>query len=140
MISKFLQILGLQPRIFKSFSRSLEQFFLTVGQINFGNKIPVSFISHYYLQTFFMKTIFFRFYLGASNLMRNFLIYLVNLNFTAHFLNTNASWGQKTCEQDKNYLTKIMHSSNQCKFGKIQIQSSWTVFFAPKFEDLTNIF
>ena len=26
--------------IFKSFSRSLEQFFLTVGQNNFGNKIP----------------------------------------------------------------------------------------------------
>ena len=26
---------------FKSFSRLLEQFFLTVGQINFGNKIPV---------------------------------------------------------------------------------------------------
>ena len=25
---------------FQSFSRSLEQFFLTVGQINFGNKIP----------------------------------------------------------------------------------------------------
>ena len=25
---------------FKSFSRSLEQFFLTVGQDNFGNKIP----------------------------------------------------------------------------------------------------
>ena len=26
---------------FKSCSRSLEQFFLTVGQNNFGNKIPV---------------------------------------------------------------------------------------------------
>ena len=26
---------------FKSFSRSLEQFFLTVGQNNFGNKIPL---------------------------------------------------------------------------------------------------
>ena len=26
---------------FKSFSRSLEQFFLTVGQNNFGNKIPI---------------------------------------------------------------------------------------------------
>ena len=37
VISKNLQILGLQPR---SFSRSLEQFFLTVGQNNFGNKIP----------------------------------------------------------------------------------------------------
>ena len=29
---------------FKSFSRSLEQFFLTVGQNNFGNKIPNLFI------------------------------------------------------------------------------------------------
>jgi hypothetical protein len=27
---------------FKSFSRSLEQFFLTVGQNNFGNKIPLT--------------------------------------------------------------------------------------------------
>jgi hypothetical protein len=32
VISKFLQILGLQPRISKVF--------LTVGQNNFGNKIP----------------------------------------------------------------------------------------------------
>ena len=32
MISKILQILGLQPRI--------SNFFLTVGQNNFGNKIP----------------------------------------------------------------------------------------------------
>ena len=46
MISKFLQILGLQPRIsFKSFSRSLEQFFLTVGQKNFGNKRPYGYES-----------------------------------------------------------------------------------------------
>jgi hypothetical protein len=37
-------VLGLQPRI--SFSRSLEQFFLTVGMNNFGNKIP-NFILHY---------------------------------------------------------------------------------------------
>ena len=40
MISKFLQILGLQPRI--SFSQTLEQFFLTVCQNNFNNKIPLS--------------------------------------------------------------------------------------------------
>ena len=39
MISKFLQLLGLQPRISKDF-QSLEQFFLTVGQNDFGNKIP----------------------------------------------------------------------------------------------------
>ena len=39
VISKFLQILGLQPRI--SFSQTLEQFFLTVCQNNFGNKIPL---------------------------------------------------------------------------------------------------
>ena len=31
VISKILQIIGLQPRISKVFSRSLEQFFLTVG-------------------------------------------------------------------------------------------------------------
>ena len=39
-VRKFLQILGLQPRISKVFSQSVEQFFLTVGQNNFGNKIP----------------------------------------------------------------------------------------------------
>ena len=38
---------------FKSFSRSLEQFFLTVGQNNFGNKIPFfhmwgKFSTHFY--------------------------------------------------------------------------------------------
>ena len=36
---KILQILGLQPRISKVF-QSLQQFFLTVGQNNFGSKIP----------------------------------------------------------------------------------------------------
>ena len=41
MISKKLQILGLQPRILKVLSQSLEQFFLAVGQNNFGNKIPL---------------------------------------------------------------------------------------------------
>ena len=38
-ISKFLKILGLKPRIWIFFSRSLKQFFLTVGQNNFVNKI-----------------------------------------------------------------------------------------------------
>ena len=37
MISKNLQIFGLQPQI----SQSLEHFFLPVGQTNFGNKIPI---------------------------------------------------------------------------------------------------
>ena len=42
MISKFSQIRGLQPQFCKSFSRSLlEQFFLTVCQNNFANKILV---------------------------------------------------------------------------------------------------
>ena len=40
VISKILQILRLQPRISKRFSRSPEQFFLTEGQNNFDNKIP----------------------------------------------------------------------------------------------------
>ena len=35
---------------FKSFSRSLDQFFLTVGQNNFGNKIPVFKLSLRYLK------------------------------------------------------------------------------------------
>ena len=42
VISKFLQIRGIQPRISKNFLHHyLEQFFLTVGQNNFGNKIPI---------------------------------------------------------------------------------------------------
>ena len=40
-MSKFLQTLGLQPRVSLSFSRSLEQFFLTVGHNDFGNKPPI---------------------------------------------------------------------------------------------------
>ena len=36
---------------FKSFSQSLEQFFLTVGQNNFGNKIPLSLFALLYKQS-----------------------------------------------------------------------------------------
>ena len=43
MISKKFEIRGWRPRIW-NFSRSLEQFFLTVGQNNFGNKIPIFFL------------------------------------------------------------------------------------------------
>ena len=39
VISKFLQIRG-WSREFQKFFRSLEHFFLTVGQKNFGSKIP----------------------------------------------------------------------------------------------------
>ena len=38
-LNSFLQFLSLQSRISKILSQSLEQFFLTVGQDNFGNKI-----------------------------------------------------------------------------------------------------
>ena len=41
MISKILQILGLQPRISNVFFNHYNIFFLTVGQNNFGNKIPI---------------------------------------------------------------------------------------------------
>ena len=40
MILKFLQILNLQPRISNVFLNHKKNFFLTVGQNNFGNKIP----------------------------------------------------------------------------------------------------
>ena len=42
MISKCLKILGLQPQISKVFLYHSNNFFLTVGQNNFGNKIPLS--------------------------------------------------------------------------------------------------
>ena len=52
MISKILQILGLQPQISKVFSLSQEQSFLTVGQNNFGNKIPfMNFEKRYLIQS-----------------------------------------------------------------------------------------
>ena len=38
---KIFENSGPSAENFKSFSRSLEHFFLTVGQNNFGNKIPV---------------------------------------------------------------------------------------------------
>ena len=40
-ITKNLQIFGLQPWILNFFSQSIEQFFLTKDQNNFGNKIPI---------------------------------------------------------------------------------------------------
>ena len=43
MISKILKIPGLQPQISNVFPLSLEHFFLSVGQNNFGNKIPFIF-------------------------------------------------------------------------------------------------
>ena len=42
VISKILQVLSAFSLEFIFFSLSLEQFFLTVGQNNFGNKIPKS--------------------------------------------------------------------------------------------------
>ena len=52
MISKILQIL-------KSFSRSLEHFFLTVRQNNFGNKIPLILRKHIFSGTFGWSKTFF---------------------------------------------------------------------------------
>ena len=47
--------------VLKSFSRSLEQFFLTVGQNNFGNKIPfpliLTFLFGFICSFFFQGTI-----------------------------------------------------------------------------------
>ena len=53
MISKFLQILGLQPRISKDFlNQSKEQIFFTVGQNNFGNKIPKGWTKYFFFDIF----------------------------------------------------------------------------------------
>ena len=46
VISNILQIQGRRLRICKTFSRSLEQFFLTEGQNNLRNKILVPFLSY----------------------------------------------------------------------------------------------
>ena len=37
-----VQVISKILKFFKSFSQTLEQFFLTVGQNNFGKKIPYS--------------------------------------------------------------------------------------------------
>ena len=42
------QIVLVISKPLQSFSRSLEQFFLTVGQNNFGNKIPLQNFYHFY--------------------------------------------------------------------------------------------
>ena len=55
---------------FKNFSRSLEQFFLTVGQNNFGNKIPLPFqkLSWFFWKWFSFKNIgFFHSSISKSN-------------------------------------------------------------------------
>ena len=58
MFSKNLQILDLQPQI----SLSLEQLFVTVGQNNFGNKIPLVcsyiLVSHYLISSKSIGTLF----------------------------------------------------------------------------------
>ena len=41
VISKFFQIMGLQPLISKVFLDEYNNFFLTLGQNNFGNKISL---------------------------------------------------------------------------------------------------
>ena len=40
---------------FKSFSRSLEQFFLTAGQNNFGNKIPILYLANFFYKWSFLN-------------------------------------------------------------------------------------
>ena len=51
---------------FKSFSRSLEHFFLTVGQNNFGNKIP--FKVHSFLKLSFAQLLLDTFQLTSASL------------------------------------------------------------------------
>ena len=56
-MSKPWQIFSLQPLILRCFSRSLEQFFLTVGQNNYRNKIPLS--GHFWPRTCYIWRCFF---------------------------------------------------------------------------------
>ena len=52
MISRFFENSRPSASNFKSFSRSLDQFFLTVGQNNFGNKIPMFVFNHFWIFCF----------------------------------------------------------------------------------------
>ena len=72
MISNILQILGLQSRI----SQSLKQFFLPVGQNNFGNKIP-----------FLISSTF----ITATNGWTEFNWFHFNKDLT-HWFNFDSSW------------------------------------------------
>ena len=77
MISKSLQILGLQPRISKVFSRSLEQFVLKVGQNNFGNKIPLIQINQYKEKSHFQMELFCHF--KSFAIKKKLLLYLCDI-------------------------------------------------------------
>ena len=61
---------------FKTFSRSLEQFFLTVGQNNFSNKIPISLFTTHNNLFFLLFTI-----LAKSH----FLVFLVSCIVSSFF-------------------------------------------------------
>ena len=49
-LSLFEQIVLVISKFLEIFSRSLEHFFLTVGQNNFGNKIPFTDVVNWFLQ------------------------------------------------------------------------------------------
>ena len=127
-----MQLLSLQPRISNVFSRWLEHFFLTVGQNNFGNKIPfflqtISFLltcrinrksctEHYkevYNRTFLCvllgkKTVW--------NMPNGNFLYFVNrsdtvmkkLNFPKAFFVNKSTWFYKNGIIDKNVIKKFI--------------------------------
>ena len=78
VISKILQILDIQPQVSKGFlNYLLEQFFLTVGQNNFGNKIPLLYrqIENRENSTAQCKWVS----IGANRISKVFVSYLYNL-------------------------------------------------------------
>ena len=62
---------------FKSFSRSLEQFFLTVGQNNFGNKIPF----HTMYESAKVEALWFNFILLSHGTVKGIDFWLNQVNF-----------------------------------------------------------
>ena len=77
---------------FKSFSRSLEQFFLTVGQNNFGNKIRLLFITdhenHYWLPIDYFSGHLLNM-ISTTYHVKQFLLYTYNVrHFWGHLYQT----------------------------------------------------
>jgi hypothetical protein len=88
---------------FKSFSRLLEQFFLTVGQNNFGNKIPLNTYLQWHLDCYCLLLKTFSIFVSCN--------YCFQMAYVCIFkiLNFSCFWSWKS------WSTKILYESLHVK-------------------------
>ena len=124
---------------FKSFSQSLEQFFLTVGQNNFGNKIPVpEWAMQHVMQssgTLFASPIYGRFW--STNLVHIFMV--TNLSLLLYFI---VNWYQRLS-------SNLLPNNDHKRFGIKSLQNKkdlndftaarFLVFFAAGSWDIIKV-